>query len=292
MSFSFDEEAFIRRAAEFFEDPGIVMKGMNFIGQRVETAQKMLPQSVQKAITKASRVALERALKVSLETLPHETQQETTDLRASQEAALKSGRLHTGVASLVGGVGGAFGLMALPIELPVATVIMLRSIADTARKMGYDVATAEGRIECLYVFSLGSESKADDALESSYYASRIALADLMKRASAFIATTSAREVLQALERGSAPVLTKLIGELAAQFELRVIKKAAAQSAPVLGFLGGAAVNALFADFFQECAMHHFGLKKIERERGFELTRARFEEERQRARVSRAQRVPS
>jgi hypothetical protein len=155
--------------------------------------------------------------------------------------------------------------------------------------MGYDVTSAEGRLECLYVFSLGSDSAADDALESSYYASRIALGDLMKRASAYIAATSAAEIMRSLEIGSAPALTKLVGELATQFEMRVLRKAAAQSAPVLGFIGGAAVNALFADFFQQCAVHHFGLKKIERERGFEATRARFELERDQIRKASASR---
>ena len=37
-----------------------------------------------------------------------------------------------------GAAGGAFGLASLPVELPVSTTIMLRSIADIARAEGED----------------------------------------------------------------------------------------------------------------------------------------------------------
>jgi hypothetical protein len=35
-------------------------------------------------------------------------------------------------------VGGGFGLAALPVELPISTIIMLRSIGDIARSEGED----------------------------------------------------------------------------------------------------------------------------------------------------------
>ena len=38
------------------------------------------------------------------------------------------------------GVGGVFGLASLPVELPVSTAIMLRSIADIARSEGHDIS--------------------------------------------------------------------------------------------------------------------------------------------------------
>jgi hypothetical protein len=41
--------------------------------------------------------------------------------------------LHKALATASGAAGGAFGLAALPFELPVSTIIMLRSIADIAR---------------------------------------------------------------------------------------------------------------------------------------------------------------
>ena len=41
--------------------------------------------------------------------------------------------MHKALATASGAAGGAFGLATLPIELPVSTIIMLRSIADIAR---------------------------------------------------------------------------------------------------------------------------------------------------------------
>ena len=39
-----------------------------------------------------------------------------------------SGLLHKALVTTSGAVGGSFGLAALPIELPISTIIMLRSI--------------------------------------------------------------------------------------------------------------------------------------------------------------------
>ena len=47
---------------------------------------------------------------------------------------------HKVLAGTSGGIGGAFGLAALPIELPVSTTIILRSIADIARSEGHDLS--------------------------------------------------------------------------------------------------------------------------------------------------------
>ncbi len=61
---------FIREAARFFEDPGLIVKGMNLIGQPLETFQKKLPRKVQTAMAKASRKAIEQALVLSTKTIP------------------------------------------------------------------------------------------------------------------------------------------------------------------------------------------------------------------------------
>ena len=44
-----------------------------------------------------------------------------------------------------GAAGGAFGLATLPLELPVSTVIMLRSIADIAISEGEDLSSRKPR---------------------------------------------------------------------------------------------------------------------------------------------------
>ena len=55
------------------------------------------------------------------------------------EPKAASGYLHKALAAASGAVGGSFGLAALPIELPISTGIMLRSIGDIARAEGEDL---------------------------------------------------------------------------------------------------------------------------------------------------------
>ena len=50
----------------------------------------------------------------------------------------------------------------------------------------------------------------------------------------------------------------------------VSEKLAAQAAPILGAIGGAAVNAAFADHFQTLARGHFIVRRLERRHGASL----------------------
>ena len=56
---------------------------------------------------------------------------------------------HIGGAS--GGVGGVFGLVALPVELPLSTALMLRSISDIARSEGHNLKDPVVQLGCLEV---------------------------------------------------------------------------------------------------------------------------------------------
>lgn len=49
------------------------------------------------------------------------------------------------LAATTGAVGGSFGLVALPIELPILTIIMLRSIGGRGR-VGFGPASRADRI--------------------------------------------------------------------------------------------------------------------------------------------------
>ena len=49
-------------------------------------------------------------------------------------------------------------MVTLPIELPVSTIIMLRSIADIARSEGEDLSDPESALSCVQVFALGGRS--------------------------------------------------------------------------------------------------------------------------------------
>jgi hypothetical protein len=65
------------------------------------------------------------------------------------------------MAAASGAGGGAFGLPALPVELPVSTMIILRSIADIARSEGELITSPEAKLACIEVFALGGRSGSD-----------------------------------------------------------------------------------------------------------------------------------
>jgi hypothetical protein len=60
---------------------------------------------------------------------------------------------HRALATASGAAGGTFGLAALPVELPVSTVIMLRSIADIAQTEGEDLSDPKSVFSCVEVFA-------------------------------------------------------------------------------------------------------------------------------------------
>ena len=98
-----------------------------------------------------------------------------------------SGLLHKALATASGAAGGAFGLATLPVELPVSTIIMLRSIAEIARSHGEDLSDPESALSCIQVFALGGPAASIDASESGYFAVRAILAKSVTEAARFIA---------------------------------------------------------------------------------------------------------
>ncbi len=119
------------------------------------------------------------------------------------------------------------------------------------------------------MFALGGLKGQADAAESGYFAVRGLLAKSVAEAARFI-----------VERGGvaegAPVLIRLIAQIASRFGVVVTQKLAAQAVPVVGALGGAAVNYAFIDHFQEVARAHFVVRKLERRYGKDAVRAAYE----------------
>lgn len=95
----------------------------------------------------------------------------------------------------------------------------------------------------------------------------------------------ARSVAEAsefiLEKGlaeeSAPILVKLIMRIATYFEVQVTEKFAAQAIPAIGAAGGAIINTVFIDHFQDMARGHFIVRRLERKYGKEQIRKLYEE---------------
>jgi hypothetical protein len=249
-----DREA-LREAVRSLEHPSLAGRLTNLVGKPVEMIGYALPSSASKAIASATSKGLEAALKVALRTLPSSPQ-------------TNSQFLHRALATASGAAGGTFGLAALPVELPVSTVIMLRSIADIARSEGEDLSDPEAALSCVEVFALGGRVGSTDVSESGYFAVRGMLAKTVTEAAQFVAE---RGVL----KEGAPILLKFVTQVAARFGLVVTQKVAAQALPLVGALGGAAVNYAFIEHFQEVARGHFAVRRLERLYGKERIRSEY-----------------
>jgi hypothetical protein len=110
---------------------------------------------------------------------------------------------------------------------------------------------------CIEVFALGGEGDLDDGSESGYFAIRAVLAKSVSEAGGFI-------LKKGITDEAAPFLVKLISKVAEKFGVQVTQKMAAQSVPAIGAAGGAIINALFIDHFQDMARGHFIVRKLER----------------------------
>src|SRR3954470_5758661 len=248
--------AALRRAVQSLEHPGLAARLTNIAGKPIEIIGRVLPASASQVIATATAKGLEVALKVALRTL-------------QRNPFAGSHLLHKALATASGAVGGAFGLATLPIELPVSTIIMLRSIADIAQSEGEDLSDPETALSCVQVFALGGRSGSTDASESGYFAVRGMLAKSVTEAARFIAERGV------VEQG-APVLVRFITQVASRFGAVVTQKVAAQALPIIGALGGAAVNYAFIEHFQEMARGHFTVRRLERAYGKVAVRAEYE----------------
>jgi EcsC protein family len=246
----------LRAAVKSLEHPGLAARLTNIVGKPVEMIGYALPSFAKDAITSATSKGLEAALKVALKTLPRSP-------RSGSQF------LHRAMATASGAAGGSLGLVALPIELPVSTVIMLRSIADIAQKEGEDLSDPETALSCVEVFALGGRAGSDDASESGYFAVRGVLAKTVAEAARFVTE-------RGLIKEGAPVLLKFITQVAARFGLVVTQKAAAQALPIVGAVGGAAINYAFMEHFQDVARGHFTVRRLERLYGKEKIRAEYD----------------
>lgn len=243
----------LKRAHQLLENPGWVARASSMIGKPIEYGLESLPDKAKVAIGEAVQKAIRAALDVALRTMDGDSSTVAT------EPPKASNWWHKAAAAASGAAGGAFGFAALAIELPVSTTIMMRSIADVARSEGADLSDVNTQLECIQVLALGGNSSDDDSTDVGYFAVRQALAAALKEAATHITSQGFSS--------SAPALVRLIGLIAERFGIQSAEKAAAQLVPIIGAIGGAAINTAFIDHFQDMAHGHFAVRRLERKYG-------------------------
>jgi hypothetical protein len=249
------DEQDLRYAKDLLEHPSLAARIANSLGKPIEQGISMLPTGAGELIATATRKSLDTALSFALASMD-ERRRDSVDWS------------HKLAVAMTGAAGGMFGLAALAVELPLSTTIMLRSIADVARSEGEQIKSAESKLACIEVFALGGYLPSDDAAESAYFAVRLALAKTLADAAEHLAG-------RGVTGSGVPAVVRFVSQVATRFGVPVSEKLVAQSLPVVGAAGGAVLNTLFIDHFQDMARGHFIVRRLERSYGRETVRVAY-----------------
>ncbi len=254
INFSPKDSKDLKQAVALLENKSFIIRLTNIIGKPVEAGFRYLPSVVHKA----AKMAIYSAYNLAAVTLD-----ERDICRKSSDM------MHKVFTAASGMAGGFIGLPAIPIELPITTVLMLRSIADIARKEGENIRDVRTRLACIEVFALGGR-EAGEAGEVIYYAVRRGLAQAVSEAAEYIAA-------KGMADEAAPALVRLITQIASRFEIIVSEKIAAEALPVIGAIGGGLINLAFTNHFQDMAKGHFIIRRLERAYGEEAIQQAYKE---------------
>jgi len=251
----------LQKAKKILENTSFSIKIANNIGKPIELGIEKINSD---KINKVTQKALYKSLNVAISSLNKKNKLSSSKMK------------HKFFTAMSGGIGGAFGLPALAIELPLSTTIMLRSIADIAESEGHCLDDAEIQFACLEVFALGSsKTTSDDGAESAYFSARGAMALEMKLAIDSVANLSTKAIQESLSKGQLPLLIKLINTIASRFGITVSEKLVAQSIPIIGAVGGASLNLMFMNHFQKMAEGHFIVKRLEKKYGQQIIEHKY-----------------
>ncbi len=269
-----EDRAALQRAVRELETTSLAIKLSAILGEQARNLAAFIPPQLAEKASRAAGAAIRASLNVALKSLAGKPLQDRR-------------RLHKTLAVCAGAAGGAFGFSSLPFELPVSTTILFRSVADIARAEGHDLEDPRAVLACLEVFALGGRVASDggikfagldaqdtgltdDAfLETGYFALRAILAKSVSDAASYLAGRGTTSV-------AAPALVGFVAQIGTHFGVAVSQKFVAQTVPLIGAAGGAAINYTFADHFQAIARGHFTVMRLERRYGERIIRAEYD----------------
>jgi hypothetical protein len=212
------DRAALRAAVLSLERESLAMRLATLLGKPIGHFDRLIPRGIGDAASLATEAAIRASLRLAL----------SSRLPAWRD---DTGGWHRALATLAGATGGAFGLPALAVELPISTSILLHAIADIARREGEDLSNPEAALACLEVFAFGGASGSGKATDVSYHMVRAALARSMTSLGRYV-------VERGLLEESAPVFMRVVSRIAQRFGILVSQKLAAQAVPVMGAVAG------------------------------------------------------
>ena len=88
----------------------------------------------------------------------------------------------------------------------------------------------------------------------------------------------AKALPRSADRTLPPALARFIAVIAERFGITVSEKVVAEAVPVVGAVGGGAINLVFINHFQQVAHGHFTVRRLEREYGEDVVREEYQRE--------------
>ena len=247
----FKDRADLVRAYQRLEQPGVVGKLNSAIGKAGEKFTNPLPSHLSQNAHHFMQRLIEHALNTAILTLG---QKPNTD------------SFHSTLVSISGAASGLLGVTGLATDLPLTTLVILRSVADIARKEGEDLETCPARAACLSVLAMSGRPIGENTAKSNYYTVRIALANAV--------TDESTEF--GLHTVPANTVAKLVPLVTTRFGAMMSQKIPSQSVPLVGAFGGAAVNTILIRHYQRMAHGHFTIRRLERVYGTEIVKHEYE----------------
>jgi hypothetical protein len=248
-----DDLELIKKAKLKMVKINLMMKGLNYVGSGIESKIQKIPESKKIWLDNKIKKTFLSIIKANLLTM-------------QKNAIKKPKNIRYKIVATASGLTGFFGMTLFAADLIFSTKMMMRSILDIARSEGENISDIEVQLSCLQVFALGGKSKSDDGLETSYYATRIALDTSVKQAGNFVAKQGMQGV-KALMLNSNNPLIKLVAIISSRYSAQAIEKFIARGVPIAGAVGGASLNLIFIHHFQTMANAHFSLRRLERKYG-------------------------
>lgn len=254
----------LKKAVELLTTPSITAQISNIIGSPIEGAVEKLPVKLKKSIEGTVSSALIKSIDGAVKTMNNK-QMESSTIK------------HKLLAASTGAIGGIFGAPALVVEIPISITIIMRAVADIARSEGFDITDMETKRMCLEVFSFGGPTKSDDGTDTGYYFTRIAINEVLKSFNKEFGKTVLKE---AMLKGLSPAqigvfMAKLVEIVTQKFGIAITGKVATQIIPAVGAITGATINTLFIDYYQDIALGHFIIKRLENKYGFDSIQNEF-----------------
>lgn len=201
---------------------GLGITFLNLLGGQAENLLDRLPGGVRNQLGEATGQALRLAMQ--------------TAQKSRRVLPAQSPRMNRAISTVMGAAGGAAGLPGALVELPATTAFLLRVIQDGAAARGFDPNAENVMFDCLRVFASAGPLAQDDGAETAFLSLRLGL--------------------------SGQALNQVINTVAPRLASAMGHKLAAQSVPILGAAAGATANYVYAGYYHEIALVHFGLRRL------------------------------